>query len=259
MSCQTSRANELISNLEGELRVFLTSEPKPYKIERKRRNEDREFHLIASGPALPIRFAVLVGEIIHHLRSSLDRVIWALASRNGKNLSERLQFPICDSNAGFEKSKSRGVIKDVGNEAVKIIESVQPFRQAIPRDTVLCALARASNIDKHRLLLVVGAIAQVGDTIAIGDGSSRNDISPKDVAIVGMSLSQRAIVTAEGASIFALYFDKPSPQVVANAELDVSIAFDQLGEARNVELIGGLKALHSGTAHTVELFANLFC
>ena len=252
------RAFELTTDLEDKLRQFLSANPKPYKIKGEHRNEDREFHFVVSGPPPPLKFSVLTGEIIHHLRSSLDHAIWAIATRKGTSPSERLQFPICDSKTGFEKSTSNGVIKGVGDEAAKIVESVQPFKQTVPGDTVLSALNKASNTDKHRLLLVVGAVAQPGDKITVGDELDRIDSSPKEVAIVGMSPPQRINIASEGTSAFVINFRDPAPQVTAHADFDISIAFDELGKARNVELIKGLRALHAGTAHTVELFAKLF-
>jgi hypothetical protein len=258
-----NRAIELTTELEDKLRQFLSANPKPYNVKGEHRNEDREFHLVVSGPQPPLIFSVLAGEIIHHLRSALDHAIWAIAtckmsSPSESSPSERLQFPICDSKMGFEKSISNGVIKGVGDEAAKIVESVQPFKQPIPRDTVLSALNKASNTDKHRLLLVVGAVAQLGNKITVGDATDRKDGFPKETAIVGISPPKRVKIASEGTSAFAINFSDPAPQVSARADFDVSIAFYELGEARNVELIKGLRGLHAGTAHTVELFAKLF-
>jgi hypothetical protein len=91
------RANENITNLEAEISAFTTSDS--YRIERHVDSELREYTFRIFGPRTPLppRIAVLSGEVIYHLRSSLDHLMWALVLRRHPNphRSIKVQFPIC--------------------------------------------------------------------------------------------------------------------------------------------------------------------
>src|ERR1700694_3709013 len=71
------RANENIKNLEAEISAFV--QPDPYTIAGNVNHQTKECTFVANAKTIPLKFSVLVGEIIHHLRSSLDHLIWALA------------------------------------------------------------------------------------------------------------------------------------------------------------------------------------
>jgi len=72
------RAEENIRRLNGEITAFLSQESKPYRIRKEFRNNGLQYAFVAFGdPIAPPRFAVLAGEIIHHLRSSL---VWTICS-----------------------------------------------------------------------------------------------------------------------------------------------------------------------------------
>jgi hypothetical protein len=45
---------------------------------------------------IPARFGVLAGEVVHHLRSILDHIIWLLSSEQYRRTNEtQIAFPIC--------------------------------------------------------------------------------------------------------------------------------------------------------------------
>ena len=86
---KVKRAKECIKNLNVEITAFLGSEPKPYRVVGKQDEQTGEYAFIASCPSLPPRFAVLIGEIIHHLRSSLDHLLCALVTQNGASITKK--------------------------------------------------------------------------------------------------------------------------------------------------------------------------
>ena len=69
------RAEESIQNLSSELELLLTRSEPSFKVVGQHQRGGLEYAFMAYGsPELPLRFAVLAGEIVHHLRSSLDQV-----------------------------------------------------------------------------------------------------------------------------------------------------------------------------------------
>lgn len=118
-------------------------------------------------PNPPIDIAILVGELLYQVRSSLDHLFFELVQRNQRNIvlpdkwERDCQFPIYaklpDGVTGAPcprdkfPSRAREWISD---EAFTFIESLQPYYRSKAGD-VLAVLNKLSNIDKHRHLNMV--------------------------------------------------------------------------------------------------------
>src|ERR1700685_2722608 len=48
---------------------------------------------------VPLRFSVLIGEIVHHLRSCLDHIVWQFSSSDYRESTNRrfIEFPILET------------------------------------------------------------------------------------------------------------------------------------------------------------------
>lgn len=85
-----ARCKEQIHYLDGELTALLNSGV--YAIIGENQVERRRYAFRLIGPPVPLRIAVIVGEIAHHLRSCFDHVVWALARKNDLPDTERANF-----------------------------------------------------------------------------------------------------------------------------------------------------------------------
>jgi len=148
------RANENIKNLEAEISALF--HPDPYIIAGNVNHQTKECIFVAKAKPIPLRFSVLAGEIIQHLRSSLDHLIWALVLQRHAHPDFKVQFPICVREEEFIAAKKSGIIKGISGTAQAIIERLQPYRNANWRSTVFddpLRIIHDLNItDKHKLL-----------------------------------------------------------------------------------------------------------
>ena len=126
---------------------------------------------IASTPDLGafLEFtSVVLGDVIHNLRSALDYLVFQLAlfHTNGSIRNERaLQFPIDDTPKGFERNAHR-YLREVHPDHVAIIERFQPYHGTGGRPDgwsgpyihQLALLRDLSDTDKHRLLNIILAV-----------------------------------------------------------------------------------------------------
>jgi hypothetical protein len=120
---------------------------------------------------IPLHFALIIGDVVHNLRSSLDTLAYEFARRHvGGDLPARLErqpaFPICSSTSDYDKffAKRRTVF---GAREEKALRSVAPgskyhsieiegeppwtFDDSAKQDQ-LWKLNHLWNIDKHRHL-----------------------------------------------------------------------------------------------------------
>jgi hypothetical protein len=151
------RSNESIKNLEAEIARFFQESDYPTlpKNNNKLLLEAITYH---KDRPIPLRFSVLAGEIVHHLRSCLDHIVWIYSSPSYKSEHfRRIEFPIFEARPR-DKNESTGYerkIKGIANTAVlALIEKLQPYNSPDPIDFPLFILHQMDIIDKHRELVL---------------------------------------------------------------------------------------------------------
>ena len=255
-----ARAHETIQTLKQEIAIFEQPSAPPFRVARE--NVGNEFVFRVYGnPELPLRFSVLAGEVIHHLRSSLDYVVHALVLANKHQPTHYHQFPICSTQKQFKDACQRKQIEGVSLTAKKLIAGVQPYTTTTPDDTILSVVAQLDNQDKHRLLVVLQAAAHIGKQLTFGADPSI--LPPPDrtggpPAIIGISLPGMQTVSPDGAVVFSIQLESHAPEFTANGSVIPVVAFERCGRSRNAPVIRMLQALTQGVTHTVESFAAEF-
>jgi len=157
-SFKVDRADYHFQVLKDEILAW--NQSNPYSLERKRNSNGSRHSLVISAinPPPVDRWSLLIGDLIHNLRSALDHLVYALAIRNDLKLEEirNLQFPICDTPHGFKRQIGRNRLKGIAHAVRAQIECFQPYLRDRGKTERLLALLRdLDDIDKHRLLHVV--------------------------------------------------------------------------------------------------------
>lgn len=103
---------------------------------------------------LPAESSLVVSDIVHHLRSSLDNLLFILL--RGDELSPRdqrkIQFPIANAQADFPANIDKGRLFGAAPALVAAVRSVQPFVSTNDVSRRLALLDDVSRFDKHRFL-----------------------------------------------------------------------------------------------------------
>ena len=109
---------------------------------------------------LPARWGIIVGDIVHNIRSALDHLVTQLVIVNGQTPDRNHAFPVCVKSSDWRRQvedakPGKSALHGVAPAAVSLIESIQPFHIGAQRDaerSTLAGLQRLSNADKHRLV-----------------------------------------------------------------------------------------------------------
>lgn len=254
------RAEESIGNIDREATEFLSTDPPPFKVAREHRGRDYIF-LAYGDPEVPLRFAVLAGEIIHHLRSSLDHLVHALVIKSGNTPTRKHQFPICSTETNFQEACKKGTLKYVSSSARKLIATFQPYTQPNPENTVLSVINEYDNCDKHRLLVVVTTVVRVGTEIHVGV-DNKIDQSPerkgKNPAITNLGDLSPKKISKDGTEIFSIRLEEPFPEFFANANVLPQLAFEKAGHVLLAPTVRTLTGLLAGTRNTIKSFLPEF-
>ena len=159
-----ARAEKHTESLKSDIAVFLAE--KNYEV---RQDLDAEtgrktaiFHVLRE---VPIEWPIIVGEIVHNLRSALDHIITDLTiAENGSPL-ENTEFPIFDDEIKYLSCRRNGSpapisglykIRGVSAAAKTRIQAMQPFEfNKVGRPSSLLVLHNLNIIDKHRTIHIV--------------------------------------------------------------------------------------------------------
>jgi hypothetical protein len=126
----------------------------------------RRFRITRADP-VPDRLRLIIGDCVHNLRSTLDHLALALASRHTPVMTPKQiagsEFPVFGdrSMTGKEEVSKIGCIAP---PAQAIIKSLQPHHQGSRyRDHPLWQIHDLDRIDKHRALALCVTVPRSGD------------------------------------------------------------------------------------------------
>ncbi|MHB1220361.1 MAG: hypothetical protein ACYC1L_19420 [Alphaproteobacteria bacterium] len=243
------RANEGIKYLHTELEKFLSLKTDHYRTVIERKDDTREFILRAFGDPLEIspELRVLMGEIIHNLRTSLDHLVCALVLRENSEPSWGIQFPICDTTKEFERACQRGKIKGISDRHMKIIESIQPYWTSESGNHPLSILRRLNNADKHRLLIGGYGVMVSPHQFYINPGSGR-------AGIASVSLPRAVLPTENGVEVSRISFVNMNADMEVKFNTPVLVPFMEFGTVKTEPIIPGLVKLRDAVTNTIDLF-----
>jgi hypothetical protein len=187
-------------------------------------NEERTKYFIKAAltTRIPVlEWGVIVGDVVHALRSSLDQLVWLLSRDPSKDTA----FPLCRTEKDW-LIKSPGYLWGVDPTFVALIEDAQPYKSGDKAHShPLAILGELSNLDKHRFLPGVGLMLASGDVRINGyQGiASCGQFRIK----TGSALKQDAVIatariTPDGTGI--------EPEVDMHPELSFDMGFDRLSD-----------------------------
>lgn len=105
--------------------------------------------------------AIIIGDIIHNLRSALDHTYWNCTEQFAKSDGERknIQFPITSNEKALKDSVLPGLPSRVSQSFADALASLKPYRDGGNRS--LCLIHDLDVMDKHKLLIPTGNFTKI--------------------------------------------------------------------------------------------------
>lgn len=151
------RASEHIDALKHESAMFQMTLPEPYghKIPDKAVNGVYVVRAEISRPP-PLRLGVLAIDGAHNLRAALDMIAWEVALKGEDpppDDDRSVAFPICTNRDAWESESTNRMIKRISADAVRVIDSFQPYHKPGKFPWHLLAFIQAlDNWGKHKAI-----------------------------------------------------------------------------------------------------------
>lgn len=147
------RSDECISNLDREIRAFFDQSLYPV-IPNKDEETFKEAVDYHRRRDIPLRFSVLAGEIVHHLRSCLNHLAWLLSDPCYRTCCRRsIEFPVFERKpTNKEQSGYDRKVAGMSDHARQLILSRQPYvlhPGGDAHEDPLAVLHDLDRLDKH--------------------------------------------------------------------------------------------------------------
>ena len=94
-----------------------------------------------------VGWGILLGELAHSLRSSLDNAIFALSTTK----TNKVEFPIFDNEVNYGAAIVEKLNGITNQTILDYVKAKQPFNESDPTSHPLYLLHKLNNADKHRL------------------------------------------------------------------------------------------------------------
>lgn len=240
------RANRHIAELHSAFQNFFST--KPYKLLTDFDENIRKYGLrVEMTEALPPMTGVIIGDVVHNLRSSLEHVWSDLhAIALGESARERSKFPMHMTRENLVNEVCDGEIHTSFPEiAAAVIDTIKPYKGG---QTLIWLTGKLWNIDKHRLPIttygvthVEGIDVRVDKTGSQYMGCSARVDQGRCVGLVATDAPMT--VTNQGQATFYVQFDEPGllegdPVVPTLAQMSqlTSEAVDIIEQAYNASV-----------------------
>ena len=130
-----------------------------YEVEVGSLDDSGEYHSLLVRPSSepPLQWSVLIGDIAHNLRSSLDGLVWQLVLWNGQQPGgmRSLAFPVYRTPESYAQRGAGTIHGRVRQVHEALIESLQPFNtEGGATTSTLLMISELNNADKHRLIQI---------------------------------------------------------------------------------------------------------
>ncbi|MBI3800299.1 MAG: hypothetical protein HY268_25410 [Deltaproteobacteria bacterium] len=248
------RADEHLKALNDEVMNFLAI--RPYEVITQQDIPAGYLHAqVIYRHAPPDLLLMLIGDVLHNLRSALDHLAWSLARTRADSFTE---FPIFIDGARFRATdrhsnpvRGSGLHKmhDMPASAQTIIESLQPYKgvHGLPESEPLWLLQQLGIEDKHHTLNLVAAGVDV-----------RLDVSTSlRHPAYGLTGRTGYLPLEDGAEIYRIPLPANPSQVQDHSHSTFDVALDPKGPGRGISLREGLRNMREAVVEVIRLLEPL--
>jgi hypothetical protein len=239
--------------MEPEIKAFVEADPITLRSKHNLKGSDdpiRFAWFVAEMTNPPKHWALAAGDAIQNIRAALDHAVWAIVVKEkGTGFAEanypKIDFPIADRASRFPSRR----LAEIGlpKPVMQVLEDAQPYERqhSAVRDDASWLIRALSNVDKHRLLHVVGLIGEDATVRSM----PRLDNGSVEFVTEG-SLHRGAQVAR---------FTASRPPIPANVDVKfeyrLGISIDGTPETRPVPIDLALRAMRDRATEIIEALA----
>jgi len=199
----------------------------------------------------PQDWGIIIGDIVHNLRSALDQLVWQLALLQTSTPYDRAAFSITTTPNRY-RDNGRRLVQDLTPRQEALIKWFQPYRRGNKTESdFLWLLHDINNTDKHRVIQTIGTVFAMQ---GLGFGNMRGfDLYNMNV-YGGQRLEDGAPVAD-----FTLVQTAPDAYMDMHPEITPNIEFDEGSSAvKDMPLVSTLLDIVAHVERIIPCFERFF-
>ena len=185
------------------------------------------------------------------MRSALDLTACELVNTNGGTTTRDTCFPISKSSAAHFESVSPRALNGATDTAIRLIRRLKPYPGG---SRLLVQMHVLDILDKHRLVLVVGA-ANKQLVLKLRMPHPGSD-KPIEFPAIALTPADRQFPLEDGEEVFRVCAAARSPGPPMEHAIVFELAFGDNNEIQGHPLLPTLEAMHDHVSRIVEIVAR---
>jgi hypothetical protein len=251
------RAKQHSDELDRQMRAFLATQPYTVAV-RRDQNTHRPIYYVDSVQPVPDAIPLITGDAIQNLMTALDHLAYQLVCKDTADnppKPNQIYFPIADDRLKYD-GKKQGKMQGATPATIGAIDALQPYRGG---DDALWSLHRLNNIEKHRLLLTVGAQAagiHLGQLVAPEVASSLG----AEAATMFENMNLFLMPADKGFPLqpgFGLYMGAPDEEPNPKLQFRFMVVLNEPGIAEGKPVLETVRELTSRVEDVVQALSSL--
>jgi len=245
-----ARALRHMDELRGEARAYLESSP--YQLRESEEPNGDLVYRLQMVRSIPSEWAAIVGDAVHNMRAGLDLLAWQLVERNGGQPTRDTCFPIGPTAPAYDPALRRA-LAGAHPAALRMIRRLRPYPGG---NTFLTQLHALDIVDKHRLILIVGAAHK--HLVLKMKMNVPWQPSPVEFPPLALNPADRQFPLADGPEVFRVMAAARTGELRPDHQLVFELAFGDVSEVRGLPLVATLEAMHKHVSRVVEIATRRF-
>ena len=250
------RAGEHASALGVAMQAFLDT--KPFQIAVRRDPETRRLtYYVSAVQPVPDAIPLITGDVLQNLMSALDHLAYQLVCKDTNDNPPNpnwIYFPIADDQTKYD-AKKHGKMQGASAATFSAIDALA-YEGG---DDQIWRLYRLNNIEKHRVLLTVGAQAagiHLGQMLMPHISAA---MGPEAAALLE-NMTHYLMPADTGFPLklgFHLYTTAPDEEPNAKLEFRFTVVLNEPGISDGLPVMDAVKQLGEQVQHVVQTLAPL--
>ena len=243
------RAEHHLKELSDLVEKFIASGPYEIITELNAQGTHRIFS-VRLLKDVPLEIPVMIGDVLHNLRSSLDHLACHLVEIGPGPRAKRVYFPIFQSVVDYEAGKI-SKIGGITRQAMDAVDTVQPYK--LGNGWPLWNLQVMNNQDKHRLLIPAW-ISVIGRSLY---RSERATIENALRETFPTGLPKGMLAATPGINFLedgAVLCSVPITELDEHMDFRLHMAFREPEDVKGKEIISTLGSIRTCVSDTIHSF-----
>jgi len=239
------RATSHLQELDQAVAAYIAS--KPFRVQMSEDASEDLVYTVRIAAPVPSEWAAIIGDIVHNVRSSLDLLANQLVATSGGAPDTNTRFPISRDQTALGASLS-SALQGASPAIARFVNRLHPYKGG---NALLAQLHALDIVDKHRIILVVGAAHR--NVVLRMQMSVPWQAEPIVSPPLALKPADRQFPLGDGDEVFRVKAQAKSTGPLPEPQFTFELCFGEPTEVSGLPLLPTLRSMHEHVSRIVDI------